>query len=89
MGLQKYDDVINIHFWISKSKTNVEPPELDQMYNETVRIISSNRTGLESSQGICAMFFLRPPFTLPSPDSEISVWHGTSSLAVKYFKVYS
>jgi hypothetical protein len=88
-GLQKYDDVINIHFWVSKSKTNVEPPELDQMYNETVRIISSNRTGLESSQGICAMFFLRPPFTLPQPDSEISVWHGVGTLAVRYFKVYS
>jgi len=88
-GLQRYDDIINIHFWVSKSKTNTEPPELDQMYNEVVRIISSDRTGLEASQGICAMFFLRPPFTLPQPDSEISVYHGVSSLSVKYFKLYA
>jgi len=88
-GLQKYDDIINIHFWVSKSKTNTEPPELDQMYNEVVRIISSDRTGLEATQGICAMWFLRPPYTLPQPDSEISVWHGIGALSVKYFKLYA
>jgi hypothetical protein len=88
-GLQRYDDIINIHFWVSKSKTNTEPPELDQMYNEVMRIISSDRTGLETSQGICAMWFIRPPYTLPQPDSEISVWHGIGTLSVRYFKVYS
>ncbi len=86
-GLQKYDDIINIHFWVSKSTSNVEPPELDQMYNEVVRIISTNRTGLEASQGICAMWFIRPPYTLPSPDSEISIWHGIATLRVTYFKL--
>ncbi len=86
-GLQKYDDIINIHFWVSKSTTNVEPPECDQLYNEVVRIISSDRTGLETSQGICAMWFIRPPYTLPSPDSEISVWHGIGTLSVRYFKL--
>ena len=88
-GLQQYNDIINVHFWVSKSISNVEPPELDQMYNEVMRIISSNRTGLESSQGICGMWFIRPPYTLPSPDSEISVWHGIGTLSVRYYKVYS
>jgi len=88
-GLQRYDDVINIHFWVSKSKSNVEPTELDQMYNEVMRIIGSDRTGLESTQGICAMWFIRPPYTLPSPDSEISVYHGIGSLRVVYYKLFA
>ena len=88
-GLQRYDDIINIHYFVSRSKSNIEPVELDKMYNETVRIVSSDRTGLESTQGICAMWFLRPPYTLPMQDSEQSTWHGVGTLSVRYYKLFA
>jgi len=87
-GLQQFNDIINIHFFVTSGKSNTEPLALDKMYNETMRIIGSNRTGLESTQGICAMWFLRPPYTLPQPDSIQSTWHGIGTLSVKYFKLF-
>ncbi len=88
-GYQRYDKTLNIHFWVSNLRSNSEPAQLDKMYNEVERIVGSDRTGLESSQGICAMWFIRPPFTLPQPDSEQSIWHGISTLAVRYFKYFA
>jgi len=87
-GLQKYDRIMDIHFFVTKLKSNVEPAELDKMYNETDRIIGSDRVGLETSQGICAMWFIRAPYTLPQPDSEMSTWHGIGTLRMFYYKQF-
>jgi hypothetical protein len=87
--MQMYNDIISIHFFENRLRSNVEPVELDKMYNEVMRIIGSNRTGLESSQGICAMWFIRPPYTLPQQSSEQSLWHGVGTLSVRYYKYFA
>lgn len=88
-GLQLWNDSVTIHYFVSTNQKNEEPPALDRMYNETVRIVMSDTGGLEASQGFCSMWFIRPPYTLPQPSSQNSTWHGVATLAVKYYKVFS
>ena len=88
------DDFVNLHFFArqltSSTETgNSEPPELDQMYREAQRIIGQGTTGLQVSQGIRSMSFLRLPRTLPRESDRESVFHGYGLIGLQYMKVYS
>jgi hypothetical protein len=87
-GLYEFRDVINVHFWVSIETDNIEPPDLNQMYTEIQRIVGENVTALAATQGINYMRFIRPPYTLPSGSSNMSLWHGVGGLSVLYYKLF-
>lgn len=84
----RYDDLVQIHVFVTALKANTEPAALGQIHRELERIVGSDTTGLESTQGFCYIKFTRPMNTLPNEDSQTSTWHSTGQVGMVYHKVY-
>ncbi len=86
--LFRYDDRVDIHVFVAALRANTEPAALGQMNREIERIVGSDTTGLESTQGFCFIKFTRPMNTLPQEDSQASTWHSIGQVGMVYHKVF-
>src|SRR5574341_319430 len=88
-GLDKFDDIIYVHTWITNQSPNSEPPNYDnvgKVYRELERIIQENPKGLATTQGIMWMRFVRPMYTVPEEDPTQTTFHGIGIIVLMYVK---
>ena len=88
--MNKYNDMCQVHCFAEEQQDNAEPANLDKMCNEVARIVGSNTTGLESSQGVCTLEIASTPRVLPVEMAhEAAIFHSVQKVRLIYHKVFS
>lgn len=85
--IHKYDDFVNIHVFVQMQHDNTEPEELGKIYREIERIIGTDVTALQATQGFNFMSFIQPMHTLPIDVNEETHFHGFGTIMLRYHKV--
>src|SRR6185503_14923220 len=85
--IHKYDDFVNVHVFVQMQQDDTEPVELGQIYREIERIVGTDVTGLQASQGFSYLRFTQPIHTLPVDMNEETFFHGFGTIAIRYHKV--
>ena len=85
--IHRYTDWVNIHVFVEMQQDNTEPEELGKIYREIERIVGSNVTGLQATQGFSFMRFSQPLHNLRIDMNEETHFHGFGTLFIRYHKV--